>query len=140
MFTVLKTLVHFTLHPKRYETRHTHTVGDCNVLLFCEVHSFEKHPYSRFFVVLHFVVLHFVVLHSYSRFVLHFVVKKRAENVVISGKRAENSSSISRRRLRSLGILASGHFSACRHNTCPNCATEIFLSCPTSSTSRRCRR
>ncbi len=45
IWMILKTLVHFTLHPKRYETRHKHTVRDCNVLLFCEVHCFEKHPY-----------------------------------------------------------------------------------------------
>ncbi len=43
---ILKTLVHLTLHPKRYETRHKITVGDCNVLLCCEVHSFEKHPHG----------------------------------------------------------------------------------------------
>ncbi len=37
----LKTLVHLTLPSKRYETRLKRTVGDYNVLLFCEVHSFE---------------------------------------------------------------------------------------------------
>ncbi len=42
---ILKTLVLFTLHSKRYETRLKHTVGDCNVLLFSEVHSFDKHPH-----------------------------------------------------------------------------------------------
>ncbi len=41
---ILKTRVHFTSHPKRYETRLKYTVGDCNVLLLCEVNRFEKHP------------------------------------------------------------------------------------------------
>ncbi len=44
IWVILKTLVHFTLHPKRYERRHKHTVRDCNVLLFSEVQSFEKPP------------------------------------------------------------------------------------------------
>ncbi len=43
-WAILKTYVSLALHPKRYETRLKHTVGDCNVLLLCEVHSFEKHP------------------------------------------------------------------------------------------------
>ncbi len=34
-WVILKTYVSLALHSKRYETRVKHTVGDCNVLLFC---------------------------------------------------------------------------------------------------------
>ncbi len=43
---ILKTYVSLALHSKRYETRLTQTVEVCNVLLFCEVHCFEKRPYD----------------------------------------------------------------------------------------------
>ncbi len=46
-WAILKTYVSLALHSKRYETRLTKTVEVCNVLLICEVHSFEKHPHGN---------------------------------------------------------------------------------------------
>ncbi len=47
IWVILKTYVSLALHSKRSETQHKNTVEDCNILLFCDVHCFEKHPYSK---------------------------------------------------------------------------------------------
>ncbi len=50
IWMIPKTWVSLALHPKRYETRLKHTVGDCNVVLFGEIHCFEKHPKNKIFI------------------------------------------------------------------------------------------